>query len=535
MAEDSTSLTSDGDASRTHDEATLQHNVGSEQRFDQDEGSLGQLKFLWFQKARHLSDLKRFDEAANGALGALKLLWALRTRHIITSIGSILVLISLLLVPFTQQLLDFYPCLQIDLSNKATIPRSNLVRTLTNESITAGIGNVDYGAQAAVIMGITDDEPAQVSPFCPSGNCTFTEEYASGGYCSYCKDVTDEIEVSEHNITIPGWGIATNGANSAFALELARDGFAGVRMLYSWLPYMVVNRTADRCDGGIRGGNWTCLGRGAAECYIVPCVRRYKASVKQGVLGENITSLVVALNRDYRISTALSVIDMKCINSTERALLREEGHSIFDASTEWLLYNTSQPGFPSLRSECIYEGDRMDTGSLMSYFEDVFSGSIGTQKGSLGRGDSFLGGALFNFGDVSFASISKRFDNLADALTVYVRGRYSIHPVEGNVQKAETCVKVRWPWITLAAVVLVLGVGFYAGTLWMVRCTRDDTVRHDFKTSLLPLLFHGLEGKILEAYSQDSQTVSSINHHAEDLRVRLVKDERGWGFKEEAI
>lgn len=107
-------------------------------------------------------------------------------------------------------------------------------------------------------------------------------------------------------------------------------------------------------------------------------------------------------------------------------------------------------------------------------------------------------------------------------------------PAQGAVQKAETCVDIRWPWISLVVVVLVFGVAFYVGTLWMVRCTLENTVRHDFKTSLLPLLFHGLEGKILlEAHSHDTQTESGVHQQAQGLQVRLVKDAGGWGFRQE--
>lgn len=41
---------------------------------------LGQLKFLWFQSSRKLSDLGTFDQGGRGAWGALLLIWRLRTR-----------------------------------------------------------------------------------------------------------------------------------------------------------------------------------------------------------------------------------------------------------------------------------------------------------------------------------------------------------------------------------------------------------------------------------------------------------------------
>lgn len=171
-------------------------------------------------------------------------------------------------------------------------------------------------------------------------------------------------------------------------------------MIYSFTgPFGVdFSNPAKYCGDNISSGNWPCIGYGAAECFVVPCVRRNTASIREGTLHEKVTSVVTALSVNTSVwhdPSKLSVIEMKCVNSTERTYLRDVDHNVFNASTQWLVYNTSRVVYPPICDKCLYQGYSMDADSLQSFFRDVFSGDIGTITGSVGRGSSFLGGALF--------------------------------------------------------------------------------------------------------------------------------------------
>ena len=71
--------------------------------------SIGQAKWLLFRKqSRNLADFKTIDEASRGPWGAFQLLcrfWNGRT--ILASAGAFIVLVSLAVDPFTQQILSY--------------------------------------------------------------------------------------------------------------------------------------------------------------------------------------------------------------------------------------------------------------------------------------------------------------------------------------------------------------------------------------------------------------------------------------------
>lgn len=83
-------------------------------------------KWKWFQRSRSLHDFVVFDNASRGAWGCLQLLAAPRGGHYTASLGAGLILLTLALDPFTQQLVHHYDCRQAGETpwSKATLPRA---------------------------------------------------------------------------------------------------------------------------------------------------------------------------------------------------------------------------------------------------------------------------------------------------------------------------------------------------------------------------------------------------------------------------
>ena len=71
--------------------------------------SIGQAKWLLFRKqSRSLADFKTIDEASRGPWGAFQLLYRFWDgRTIRASAGAFIVLVSLAVDPFTQQILSY--------------------------------------------------------------------------------------------------------------------------------------------------------------------------------------------------------------------------------------------------------------------------------------------------------------------------------------------------------------------------------------------------------------------------------------------
>jgi len=68
--------------------------------------SISQLKWLWFREPRLLRDMQVFDDASRGPIGAARLIF--RTNVVrLAALGGLVVVVSLLMDPFTQQIVSY--------------------------------------------------------------------------------------------------------------------------------------------------------------------------------------------------------------------------------------------------------------------------------------------------------------------------------------------------------------------------------------------------------------------------------------------
>ena len=104
-----------------------------------------------------------------------------------------------------------------------------------------------------------------------------------------------------------------------------------------------------------------------------------------------------------------------------------------------------------------------------------------------------------------------------------------------------TCVEVRWAWLAYAASVVLLLLIFFAWVLVHARaaqtllqklCQTQEAapLMHDFKSSALTTLFHGLDRKSL----QDMEGLAATNRQSElkrgtvGVRVTMMVTAQGW-------
>lgn len=118
-------------------------------------------------------------------------------------------------------------------------------------------------------------------------------------------------------------------------------------------------------------------------------------------------------------------------------------------------------------------------------------------------------------------NISTVFENIAEAMTrqLFI-GTGSIKQ-PGTAYVQEVFVVVRWKWAILPMVLVLLGAVFLAINLWIN--SRDGVFL--WKSSLLPLLFHGLEG-----WDQDVLDVNEnldMTARAKSMYARLERDDMG--------
>lgn len=161
---------------------------------------ISHLKWKWFLKTRPLHDLVVFDSATRGAWGCLRLLFLPRGNHFAASLGAGLILLTLAVDPFTQQLVRYYDCKQTSTRSNATLPRSTIYSEAgahtsagTWPPATAVLGYIDQGLY----------NPADIrTPFtCDSGNCNFDSLFSTLGFYTSCENMSSQLRFE--NVSVP--------------------------------------------------------------------------------------------------------------------------------------------------------------------------------------------------------------------------------------------------------------------------------------------------------------------------------------------
>ena len=426
----------------------------------------------------------------------------------------------------------------------------------------AGVTTVPEGTQAALNAGIFNPGAISIPFEWSTGNCTFSEPYASIGFCSYCSDLSGDLDVVNSTMLVTG-----SGSNSSipYSKTSLPSGLSAV-----WI---------DNCDGSCYGGpnddtgtvqtiftmgtslanswlggnpasndlanssSWagSAAGRGAAQCTLSPCVREYTASISGGKRTEDVVSISSAALAWGFNGGPSGIVKVDCLSEGDRKLLSAQGYDVSTDTKGWLTYDNTfevygdgqsqaEPIAPLVDQSCIYEYFNQGVAGLYQSFNTLFNVSIYTD------GDAFGGPtvaqAFFDFGNVNFESYKTTFENIAQSLTVHIRtngnATYSA-PAIGQVFNQETYVRVRWPWLAYLAVVVLLLLVFFAAMVW--ETARDVHRARGWKSSPLALMYHGLDPEVRQRHSGgDLVDSEDMERDSRGLAVRLAQTEKGWVF-----
>ncbi|KAI1457061.1 hypothetical protein F4805DRAFT_205981 [Annulohypoxylon moriforme] len=491
---------------------------------------LSQLKWSWFTQPRPLDHMEYYDNASRGPWGSAKLLWALRLRALLPSLGGIMMILSLLLVPFIQQIIQFYSCNVPDTTLTASIPKSNFASAGLGMHIGADLNALQASVQNSMNSAVYESELKQTTFNCPTGNCTFDTVYHSAGWCSHCDDISDQLKIhkttGQINFTLPSTNLTATAGISTFVMGPATGG---VQAILGWS----VNGTDDDMLSNTTA--WGRRGYGAAQCTIDPCTKSYTSSVQGGILTETILSTASNWSTG---ATYFNSIDVSCLNTTEIQALHNAGYKFDPKKTAWLPYNLSTAASdaynPSvlnatnttIRPECIYQTFEGETYSLDNYLDSMFKGEVSYAPEALGGSTLLL--SIFAEGNVTFSTIDDTFNRVAQALSIYTRGG-GVN-ITGQVLRTETCVHARWGWL---AYPLSLVVGTMIFLVWTVVHTRQsEGSRQNYKSSPLALLFHrlgdvGSEGPVSNITNSDK-----LQKKAKEMRVVFRGTDDVWRFTE---
>lgn len=547
---------------------------------------IGQLKFDWFKKApKPLSHIAAFDEASRGPLGAIRLMYTSRNQHLLSTLGALITLTGLLLDPFTQQLIRYEGCYRPNNNSVAELPRAHLF----NEA--QGPEHASPGMIAAINTGLF--YPGQYRyPFtCSTGNCTLPPSYYSVAFCNTCKNMHDEIQILTSppelysgpytytvwtNTTLPSgltasWN-AVNGSSLLFLSAPNNTDKLTVEMILNKGASPSIGREYgefDSCSINPQSTDWGCLGYGGSSCSVVPCIRVYSGDISAGNLTERTTSFVDTWGATKIDDTYyLSVVDMQCLDTSARSRVLDlisanttqqnqqllpiqvavnPNTSIVQADSS-LQHATEISGL--IPKQCIYQMAKEVSDDVLNYLGQYLQGNVSIDGKTIVYGKSDGTDILqyfYNSGKITFDHVQDYFNSMTLSMTNYIRqnGNASNNDsVIGTAMETMTCVHVRWPWIIYPTTVVLLTLCFFFCLMISVHrgSSEDEPLRggarnlpspqHDFKSAILPLMFHGFDDPSSGAMHDvgHSSRVADLQHDAERLRAQLVMTEKGWKF-----
>ncbi|KAL9619902.1 MAG: hypothetical protein Q9160_005549 [Pyrenula sp. 1 TL-2023] len=468
--------------------------------------AMSHLKWLSFRSPRALMDTEDFDSASRGPWGALFLLFSLRGSSV-ASFGAFLTVVALAIDPFSQQIIQYYNCFPVAHDAFAAIPRTN---SYTNDGIAIqpGYSQLNEAASTAVFMGALDapiSERALIPFVCSSGNCTFPNSgldkaaFQTLGMCHSCKEINGLIRV---NKTYPGywlenwegqpsWNWSDQPANVGYVFPntslpyslfwsrktLALDPAFDDLVTFDWLMLNVDPGCNVEISQHCPKHPW------AVRCSIYPCIQTYSATIVNSILQETILSTIpirktntsaVEITTSPNLTYSL-VTDEKLRNGTwNQCKVSKEltpATPVPISVNKTLAIDNSNASAPLqyYERDCVWSiGYLVGLGfnQILSqlYDREFFFGSTENTFQTVGPGQLKY---LYRNGTANLSSTNEYLSRLTGTLTAIVRQRGDSGPDRwafGHVLESRTCVGVKWAWLSLPALLVVLSIAFVIAT-----------------------------------------------------------------------
>ena len=413
---------------------------------------------------------------------------------------------------------------------------------------------------------------------CPTGNCTFPQEYSSLAFCSSCVDSTANLSITLVNLTsldtygynysLPSglYSYATYSSaafdnNTLFVMQATGTGLGGtIEMIMN--PWVVDGATMTACPAP--NNVFGCNGIGAATCSLFPCIKTYTGSIENGYLTEVSTSNWTQFDAgagglETISNNGIFALDVDCLDQQSREAVIAQNHPI-GPNTKWIAYNISldettlQNGSAALNFDspilqqvddgnCMYVFATYTMASLQYFWLSFFVGNVSEPGGSVDgpEATSNVAEAIWNTitndtglaqpGDTEqFQNITKVFSSIADAMTVHIRENGDTDqsaPVIGMIGHESTCVHVYWGWLAYPFALILITLIFFVTMMVRTATGSQQNRFHGWKSSPLALIYHGLDQDTLAQRDQGTSMADMV-HDAEDLHVRLSRTDRGW-------
>lgn len=468
-------------------------------------------------------------------------------RSYLAALGAIITVVAMAVDPFSQQILQYYTCLEPLHSATTSIPGTN---NYTGNAFHSGaaLHEIDADMSIAIYTGLLNppaNSSSSMTISCLTGNCTYPSDngatFSTLAISHSCEDISNLIL----NVTDNSSSVAQTPGGAQ--LSLPNDG-------------RVMNTISTYDDDIIYGFESLMLQESgkhfAFNCSLFPSINTYGSSVKDSIYNETLLSSVRVHKFPYEETEVGNPSAQPLFSATGNSTLRNGTRHECIPSDHRTDTNTSpvdaagfsagflatslwdgETNFTWYPVDCVWAMEWSGANAIQIFLtslfsESSFSGSNLTISGSdysHTMGQTWLK-LLFDNGNADMNSVNKYMSSLAISMSAAVRqygDTLSSDFVQGTVLSSQTCIRVRWAWISLPATLLLLTIVFLA--LTVVQTARKSW-QGTWKSSAIGLLFHGFDADTRKAFGTGVDR-SELNKISEHVQVQLQYD-GGWTFSE---
>jgi hypothetical protein len=221
--------------------------------------------------------------------------------------GALITIVALSIDPFTQQVLRYYNCFQVDAHLVATLPQTN---NYTNQGIMTRPLNAELDAPMAgaiymALLSSPANENAILPSECRIGNCTFPSDNGNTlstlGMCSHVQDISNSIRCNETNpgFWTPDWdgeslnsvGLFDPNATTPYQMLYTRKTIAKNSDFDDLVTFNILTLNIyNSCD---KAHTENCTKHPfAARHSLYPCIKTYNSSITLGKIEEKLISSI---------------------------------------------------------------------------------------------------------------------------------------------------------------------------------------------------------------------------------------------------
>ncbi|KAF2478285.1 uncharacterized protein BDR25DRAFT_309066 [Lindgomyces ingoldianus] len=468
-------------------------------------GALSQLKWRRFWNYRKLTDMDFFDDASRGTLGSLRLLWHLKFWHF-ASFGAILTLAAFTMDTLVQNVVDTEHKLEIT-RGVATLPRTNNYATFNMYTSgedpgdqlpwTTMVTAIDFGMQYTASYFWAG---SNLFVYCLTGNCTFGT-YQSLVVEPQCHDMTKYLDTSDADVYKMPDGLYLRKEDGLLNISSttkypSNDLFPGIGPLI--LNFQAIaNPSLDKPV--------------AIQCVMYWSVNTFGST--------NMTNYTL-----YEVETS------RWTNTSEAAKTEyKQKHGIWLIPPECYL-NGTQIKDPAKDDRCINwitPMAQLGLQNLLTHDSIGMTGEVYKTKKGWSVSNLFANAAYYStdtaLRNETYNVLELTINNTAIMMSQGVRqlptidetNNYTWSPANGTVWQYETFYNIHFYYLGITHFVVGGSFLFLVLTIFLTRCD------HPWKSSSLPLLFHGLT-------PQDRATVAEVpmmvdmREAAEKMKVKVT-------------